>query len=209
MSAVLSLLRKRRAGEHRDDTQSRQHDLRIEQIYFGSPHRVAPCGYLLGIRRCIRTVLRLLNHDFFNYKSSHQREYLGALESAYATCSMPKSSAIKILFQANGLLSALIASALWVALKFALRESHCSSSHLRGNKSARRRQRVDRLRLPTSAYGTKRTFSCRSAMSAFGVERTLVYRALPCGFLGRSSSGCRTASEGDAILTDHDPTRDA
>jgi hypothetical protein len=46
---------------------------------------------------------------------------------------MPKSSAIKILFQTNGLLSALIAFALYVALKIALQESHCSSSHLRGN----------------------------------------------------------------------------
>jgi hypothetical protein len=41
MSDVLSLLCKRRAGEHRDDTESRQHDLHIEQIHFVSPHRVA------------------------------------------------------------------------------------------------------------------------------------------------------------------------
>jgi hypothetical protein len=37
MSDMLPLLRKRRAGEHRDDTESRQHDLRIEQLHFDSP----------------------------------------------------------------------------------------------------------------------------------------------------------------------------
>jgi hypothetical protein len=37
MSEVLPLLRKRRAGEQRDDTESRQHHLRIEQIHSVSP----------------------------------------------------------------------------------------------------------------------------------------------------------------------------
>jgi hypothetical protein len=34
VSDVLPLLRKSRAGEHRDDSESRQHHLRIEQIHF-------------------------------------------------------------------------------------------------------------------------------------------------------------------------------
>jgi hypothetical protein len=74
-----------------------------------------------------------LNHDFFNADSSPQREYLGMRESIYVTCSVPKNGAIKIPFQTNRLHSALTASALFAALKIALRESHCSSSHLRGN----------------------------------------------------------------------------
>jgi hypothetical protein len=43
---------------------------------------------------------------------------------------MPKNSAMKIAFQTNGLHSALSVSALLAALKIALRESHCSPSHL-------------------------------------------------------------------------------
>jgi hypothetical protein len=41
MSDVLPLLRKRRVGEQRDDTESGPHHLRIEQIHSVSPHRVA------------------------------------------------------------------------------------------------------------------------------------------------------------------------
>jgi hypothetical protein len=44
MSDVLPLLRKRRVGEQRDDTESGPHHLRIEQIHSISPHRVAPWG---------------------------------------------------------------------------------------------------------------------------------------------------------------------
>jgi hypothetical protein len=46
---------------------------------------------------------------------------------------MLKKSAIKFSFQTNRLHSALTASALLAELEIALRESHCSSSHLRGN----------------------------------------------------------------------------
>jgi hypothetical protein len=46
MSDVRSLLRKRRAGEHRDDAESTEHNLRIEQIHFVSPHGVAPVVFI-------------------------------------------------------------------------------------------------------------------------------------------------------------------
>jgi len=61
-----------------------------------------------------------LNHDFFNANSPHQKEYLGKRESVYATRSVPKTGAIKILFQTNRLHS-LIASALfeWRKKRFA------------------------------------------------------------------------------------------
>jgi hypothetical protein len=45
MSDVLPLLRKRWAGEQRDDTESGQHHLRIEQIHSISPHR-SPVGFI-------------------------------------------------------------------------------------------------------------------------------------------------------------------
>jgi hypothetical protein len=56
MGDVLPLLRKRRAGEHRDNPESREHHLCIEQIHFVSPY-VAHAVYLLGIWFRIRTVL--------------------------------------------------------------------------------------------------------------------------------------------------------
>jgi hypothetical protein len=43
MTDVLPLLRKRWAGKHRENTESRQQHLRIEQIHFVSPYTVAPC----------------------------------------------------------------------------------------------------------------------------------------------------------------------
>jgi hypothetical protein len=46
MSDMLPLLRKRRAGENRDDAESKQHDLRLEQLHFVSPHRVAPVPFI-------------------------------------------------------------------------------------------------------------------------------------------------------------------
>jgi hypothetical protein len=95
-----------------------------------------------------------LNHDFFNYKSSLQREYLGTHASVYVDCSMPKKGAVKIPFQTNRLHSALTASALLAALKIALQQSHCSSSHLRGNNH---RDSAAKLRLAMSAFGTYRT----------------------------------------------------
>jgi hypothetical protein len=75
-------------------------------------------------------------------------------ESVYVTCSVPKNSAIKIPFQTNGLHSALTASALLAVLNIALRESHCSSSHLRGNNHRdSTANRVNDLRMAMSAFG--------------------------------------------------------
>jgi hypothetical protein len=80
---------------------------------------------------------------------------------------MPKNSAIKIPFQTNRLHSALTASASLPALKVALRESHCSSSHRPGNnrRDSAANEVID-SELPLSPIGTPR--QSNSAMSAFG-----------------------------------------
>ena len=83
-------------------------------------------------------------------------------ESIYVTCSVPKNGAIKIPFQTNRLHSALTASALFAALKIALRESHCSSSHLRRNNhrdSAANEVIDEDWRCPL--LGAKRTSRCK------------------------------------------------
>src|SRR6516165_6032897 len=90
-------------------------------------------------------------------------------ESVYVTCSVPKNSAIKIPFQTNRLRSAFTASALLAALKIALRESHCSSSHLRGNnrRDSAANEVIDLdAAPPLSLIGTTR--QSHSTMSAFG-----------------------------------------
>jgi hypothetical protein len=77
MSDVLSLLRKRGAGEHREDTESRQHDLPIGQIHFASPHRVAPCHFSTRDSALHKDSSVTFESRFFYANSSPQMEYLG------------------------------------------------------------------------------------------------------------------------------------